>query len=114
MFEVDCVCSVGQNFSQLYIALYEVNTIFYIHDRIFRYSLWEGRIDRFAEAQPGLVDIIDDFLRAFFPADAAACAGIRVNIAGFLANGHGEVAYIAIHIFDFTPGEQVMFGCEPA
>ena len=88
-------------------AFLEVGAVWLVDDRVFRDSLREGGVDGFAVAQPGFVDIVDDFLGAFFLADATAGADCFVDIAGFLPDGDGEVAHIAIDLFHFALGVQL-------
>jgi hypothetical protein len=87
---------------------------FSINDRIFWHSLGEWACRYLAIAQTGFVDCVDDLLGAFFLADPAARAQLFVDIASFLADSDREIAHISIHPFYLAPGQQVIFGCEPA
>ena len=91
-------------------AFLEVGAVLLVDHRVFWHCLREGGVDRFAVAQPGFVDLIDHFLGAFFLADPAAGAQLFVDIAGFLADGDGEIAHVAIHLVTSLQVNSVMLG----
>ncbi len=87
-------------------ALDVIGAVDIVDDRVLGHGLREGSIDRLAVSQAGLEDIVDDFLRAFLPADAAAGAVLGLDIAGALLDGDGEIADIPIHFLDLGIGQQ--------
>ena len=66
----------------------------------------KGGVDGLAVAEAGLEFVIDDFLRAFFPADAAAGAILGLDVAGAFLDGDGEIADKAIHFLHLGIGQQ--------
>ena len=66
----------------------------------------EGRVDSLAVAEPGLELVIDDFLRAFFPADAAAGTILGLDVAGAFLDGDGEVPNKTVHFLHLGIGQQ--------
>ena len=95
----------AENLARFAGSLFIVGAVGDVDHRKIRHSLWEGRVHGFAISQPGLIDIVNDFLRAFLLADSAAGAQFFVDLARPLPDRHGEVADKSFHFLHFAPGQ---------
>ena len=59
-----------------------VGAVDIVDDRVLWHGLREGHIDALRLPSPASKLVIDDFLGAFFPADAAAGAIFCLDVAG--------------------------------